>query len=705
MLNPAQNRKRTWLSLLVLVAVCILLNNIGARLNGLLGLPFYIDNIGTILAALLGGYIPCITVGFFSNIFNAIANPDSIYYCVISVFIASLAAIYAPKLRRVKIPYILLAVLTFAFLGGVVGGMLTWLIYGMDFGEGVAVDMAAAIDRAVPVGYLPSNLISSFVIDFADKAIVTVIALIIYKLLPNKLIGFLKGQEWYGIKVFEANERDIRNRTSLRVKMTLLVGVSTALVAATAIGTSVIQYQNSSIQEYTKQADYAASVIATHINPKSMEDCIRYGEKADGYNDIKQLMLTIRDASPEIEFVYIYRVEKDGAHVIFDLDTEEVAANRAGEVIEYDDTIEKYKDLFLAGKDIPSDITNNEDGWLLSAYEPIRSASGEVLCHVGVDLSMLDLRSGEISFLAKVIALFIGFMILIRTYTVWIAERHIIRPVNTIADAANNFTYDTPQAREESMKMIENLNIRTGDEIEYLYDAYKKTTADTVHYIDEVQRKGEQVIRLQNGLVLVLADIVESRDKCTGDHIRKTAAYCEIILRQMQKDGIYADQLSEEFISEVIHSAPLHDVGKIKVSDVILNKPGRLTDEEFKARQNHTRAGGEIIDKAITVVGEESGYLTEAKNLANFHHEKWNGKGYPSGLAGEDIPLSARVMAVADVFDALVSRRSYKEPFSVDEAFDIIRKDSGTHFDPLIVKAFFNAEDEVRRVQKLNLEL
>lgn len=255
------------------------------------------------------------------------------------------------------------------------------------------------------------------------------------------------------------------------------------------------------------------------------------------------------------------------------------------------------------------------------------------------------------------------------------------------------------------MKMIENLNIRTGDEIEYLYDAYKKTTADTVRYIDEVQHKGEQVIRLQNGLVLVLADIVESRDKCTGDHIRKTAAYCEIILRQMQKDGIYADQLSEEFISEVVHSAPLHDVGKIKVSDVILNKPGRLTDEEFKAMQNHTRAGGEIIDKAITVVGEESGYLTEAKNLANFHHEKWNGKGYPSGLAGEEIPLSARVMAVADVFDALVSRRSYKEPFSVDEAFDIIRKDSGTHFDPLIVKAFFNAEDEVRRVQKLNLEL
>ena len=138
---------------------------------------------------------------------------------------------------------------------------------------------------------------------------------------------------------------------------------------------------------------------------------------------------------------------------------------------------------------------------------------------------------------------------------------------------------------------------------------------------------------------------------------------------------------------------------------MILNKPGRLTDEEFKSMQNHTRAGGEIIDKAIAVVGEESDYLTEAKNLAFYHHEKWNGKGYPTGLAGEEIPLSARVMAVADVFDALVSRRSYKDPFTVDQAFEIIRNDTGTHFHPLIVQAFFNAEEEIRRVQKLNLEI
>ncbi len=705
MSNLKRNRKITRLSLFALVIVCVLLNFLGARLNEALGLPFFIDNIGTILAALLGGYIPCITVGFLSNIFNAISTPDSIYYCVISVFIATMASLYAEKLRRLSIPFILLAVPTFAFLGGVVGGILTWLIYGMDFGEGVAVDIAASIDQKTSMGYLPSNLISCFLIDLVDKAIVTVIALLIYKIIPKKLTGYFKERKWYNINVFDGYERKLRRRFSQRIKITLLVGASTALVAAAAIATSVIQYHDSSVQEFTKQAEYAANVIATHIDPDIMENCVKEGARAQGYSDIKALMLTVREASPEIEYVYIYRVEKDGTHVIFDLDTEDVAADLPGEVIDYDDTIAKYADLFLAGKDIPTDVTDDEDGWLLSAYEPIRSKSGEVLCHVGVDLSMNHLRSEEIGFLAKVIALFIGFMIVIRAYTVWMAERYIVRPVNIIADAANRFTYDTPQAREESLKMIEDLDIHTGDEIEYLYDAYKKTTTDTVHYINEVQQKREQVARLQNGLILVLADIVESRDKCTGDHVRKTAAYCEIILRQMQKDGIYADQLSEDFINEVINSAPLHDVGKIKVSDVILNKPGRLTDEEFKSMQNHTRAGGEIIDKAIAVVGEESNYLTEAKNLAFYHHEKWNGKGYPTGLAGEDIPLSARVMAVADVFDALVSRRSYKDPFTVDQAFEIIRNDSGTHFDPLIVQAFFNAEDEIRRVQKLNLEL
>ena len=318
---------------------------------------------------------------------------------------------------------------------------------------------------------------------------------------------------------------------------------------------------------------------------------------------------------------------------------------------------------------------------------------------------MEELRAREFAFLTRLISLFIGFLVLIRTYAVWMADRKIIRPINLIADAAGKVTYDSQQARSRSLEMLEELDVHTGDEIENLYDAYKGATADTVRYIDEVQRKNAQIVKLQNGLVMVLADMVESRDKCTGDHVRKTAAYTEIILHQMREEGIYADTLTDEYVAEVISSAPLHDVGKIAVSDTILNKPGKLTDEEFAKMKTHTTEGGKVIDKAMLLVAEESDYLREAHNLAVSHHEKWNGKGYPDGLTGEEIPLSARVMAVADVFDALVSRRSYKEPFSIEKALDIIREGSGNHFDPNVVKAFLDAEDEVRRVAATNMDI
>ena len=138
-------------------------------------------------------------------------------------------------------------------------------------------------------------------------------------------------------------------------------------------------------------------------------------------------------------------------------------------------------------------------------------------------------------------------------------------------------------------------------------------------------------------------------------------------------------------------------MGKIHVSDTILNKPGKLTDEEFDLMKKHTTAGCDIIQQAMDIV-PDSDYLKEAKNLATYHHEKWNGKGYPEGLSGEDIPLSARIMAVADVFDALVSRRSYKPGMPFEKAISIIREDSGTHFDPVVAQAFLNAEDKVRKV-------
>ena len=326
-------------------------------------------------------------------------------------------------------------------------------------------------------------------------------------------------------------------------------------------------------------------------------------------------------------------------------------------------------------------------------------SSGVCQCYVGVDINMNHIATNGYQFMARVISLFFGFFLLILTGAIWLAEYNIILPINTMDIATENAVYNSEEARAQTVERIHELDIHTGDEIENLYHSVVRTTEDMVDTIENVEHQNEVISRLQNGLILVLADMVESRDKCTGDHVRKTAAYADIILRELKREGVYADQLTEAFMQDVVNSAPLHDVGKIQVSDAILNKPGKLTDEEFEIMKTHTTAGAEIISRAIDMVSEEnSGYLKEAMNLAHYHHEKWNGQGYPCGLAGEDIPLSARIMAVADVFDALVSKRSYKDGFPFEKAMDIIREGSGSHFDPKVVNAFVNAQDEVHRV-------
>lgn len=705
MINKKKSSAKNITSLLCVIAACVLLNLIGIKINGVLGTPMYFDNVGTVMSALIGGYIPCITVGFLTNIIMGISDSFNAYFCIISVFIATAAVLFAEHKFLTRFPHFLGAVLIFAFLGGAGGGLLTWLIFGFDFGEGFAADLAESINNTLPIGAFFSNILSNFLIDVADKLIVTVTAILLYKLVPKRLVEYLNSQSWSWFRLFENNRNKTRRRVSIKLKITLLVVLFNLVIAASTISINVFQYHNFAIKSYSDEGREAANLIAETIDETKINDYITKGRSAEGYNEIEKNLYAISRSTDEIKYIYIYKVEEDGTHVIFDLDTDEIEGDEPGTVIPYDDTIKKYRSEFLSGKNVPDDITTDRGGWLLSVYKPITDATGKTLCYIGVDMSMHLLNSEEFSFLAKTISLFLGFLIVIRTYAVWLADVWVIKPIKAITHVTYDFAYDTPEARRENVKKLEELKIQTGDEVEDLYLAYKQTTYDTVRYINEFQKKSNQLSKMQNGIILVLADLVESRDKCTGDHVRKTAAYAEIILRQMKKEGVYSDMLTDDFINEVVSSAPLHDVGKIKVPDAILNKPGRLTDEEFKRMQAHTTAGGEVIDKAIALVDDETGYLNEAKNLATYHHEKWNGKGYPMGLSGEDIPLSARVMAVADVFDALVSRRSYKEPFSFEKAVDIIKSDSGTHFDPEVVKAFLDAEDEIRRVHAMNMDI
>ncbi|MCL2637176.1 MAG: response regulator [Oscillospiraceae bacterium] len=203
----------------------------------------------------------------------------------------------------------------------------------------------------------------------------------------------------------------------------------------------------------------------------------------------------------------------------------------------------------------------------------------------------------------------------------------------------------------------------------------------------------KSVRKVHNATISVIANMVENRDEVTGGHIDRTQRYLSILVNEMLNSDIYADEVSRWDLDLLIPSAQLHDVGKINVSDLILNKPGKLSDEEFAKIKEHCTDGEKIIDGIISKAQEDK-FLRHAKKFAGYHHEKWNGTGYPYGLSGEEIPLEGRIMAIADVYDALVSERPYKKPFTHEKAVEIIKEDSGIHFDPKIVEAFLNVADD-----------
>ena len=204
----------------------------------------------------------------------------------------------------------------------------------------------------------------------------------------------------------------------------------------------------------------------------------------------------------------------------------------------------------------------------------------------------------------------------------------------------------------------------------------------------------ERLIKNQVGTIMMMAELVESRDLNTGGHIRRTAEYVRIISQQLLDDKKFPDIINQDFLNNISTAAPLHDIGKISVSDAILNKPGRLTDEEFAIMKSHAPIGRKLLKDAVTAT-EHSSFLDFAMDMAGAHHEWWNGRGYPDGIKGEEIPLSARIMAIADVFDALVSKRVYKPGMPLEKAYAIIQEETGTHFDPTCTEAFFKAKDKI----------
>ena len=225
----------------------------------------------------------------------------------------------------------------------------------------------------------------------------------------------------------------------------------------------------------------------------------------------------------------------------------------------------------------------------------------------------------------------------------------------------------------------------------------KAFTDDLEKMVDE---RTEKIQRLQNGIIFVLADTVENRDKCTGGHIERTTEYIKLLVGAMAAHGVYTGDIRGLDLTLLVSSARLHDAGKITVSDAILNKPGRLTDEEFSIMKNHAKEGERIINQIVSRTEEDGDFLHNAWLFAGYHHERWDGKGYPYGLEGEKIPVQGRIMALADVYDALISERPYKKAFTHENAMKIIYEGRGAQFDPFLTDLFMRLSDKIKKISE-----
>ncbi|GMW01308.1 MAG: hypothetical protein AMXMBFR84_24450 [Candidatus Hydrogenedentota bacterium] len=227
----------------------------------------------------------------------------------------------------------------------------------------------------------------------------------------------------------------------------------------------------------------------------------------------------------------------------------------------------------------------------------------------------------------------------------------------------------------------------------------KRLESDNVLLEERVRERTALLERTQQVTVFSLAKLAESRDPETGEHLERMRRYVREVAIEMGTWMKYDGIINSGFVEQLYYSSPLHDIGKVGIPDAILLKPGKLSVEEFEIMKTHTLIGGDTLKAADTEAGSNS-FLAMGRDIAYYHHEKWDGKGYPFGMSGEDIPLVARITALGDAYDALTSKRPYKEAYSHEKSRDIILEASGTHFDPDVVKAFVNREEKFVRVQR-----
>lgn len=520
---------------------------------------------------------------------------------------------------------------------------------------------------------------------------------------------------WGRILGDEVLEKKKNKGISIKIVTAVYSAVVIIVLTIVIVVAGYSLYENHVMENYKKYVTTVLEYAYTVANEYSFGDMITAREMPDAYEEMRAGLNHVKESS---DIDYLYAVYFDDVNDISSL-TYAINAKTAEELNNggtytylgtpceegsfEEDTLRILQDAVMTKKTDSDVMEGYSEGYghMFNGYKVIFNSAGEAAGLICVEINVNSIR-GELSHYIRNIALFVAvFTVVITVIFVGLSEYYIIYPIAKLTDSARDFVKNIgdQESIDKCVENIKSIGVRSNNEIGQLYTTVTKMESDMADQYRDIRRYSDNVLKMQDGLITLIADMVEDRDSDTGYHIQKTASYVRIIMDGLKRKGYYAEQLTPQFVEYVVKSAPLHDTGKIKISDAILNKPGRFTPEEYEIMKKHAVYGKEIIDKAISTVEGES-YLREASNMAGYHHERWDGKGYPNGLKEEEIPLSARIMAVADVFDALASKRVYKPAYPLDEALRIIEEGKGTQFDPRCVEVFLEAVPDIEAVLK-----
>ena len=688
---------------ILLSLIGIMINVMLAFLMDKMGMPLFLDAIGTIAVAAVGGLFPGILTAVMTNAICGIFDQNAVYFGFLNALIAIFTVWYTRKFSQKKISSFIMYILIVAFVSGSISAVINWnLLDGAQVAKNSETTelFASIIGGNLFLAYYIYTLLRNIL----DKGLSAAVAWLLLILIPDNILQRLERGNWkqeplsrdeiLKLKVWGKDTRHSMGRRTTAI----VISTSLILIVVTGwIGFGL--YFNNTKQEKTIDALNALRLSADVIDPEKINGFIAAGEDAEGYLETQELLRKIKGASGSVENMFFVKFEKNAGRRIFDLNSDKGEAIPVK--IDYDENFLEYLPQFLAGENVQPLEHGSMRHWTRSIFYPIKDSGGRVVCYGVADISITNMQGYMKSFMTKAFFILLGFFILVIAHNLWVTNVTMVYPIRSMAKCVNDFSnlgYEQEQL-DKNVKSIRALKIETQDEVEELYNSICNMTLNLSEQMRDLRRLSDTTAKMQDGLIVTMADMVENRDSDTGAHIQKTAAYVKIIVEGLQKKGYYAEKIDAKFISDVVRSAPLHDIGKINIPDAVLNKPGKLTDEEFEIIKTHTTVGKKIMEDAIsTVMGEN--YLKEARNMAAYHHERWDGKGYPDGLHGEIIPLSARIMAVADVFDALTSPRVYKPAFPLDKALDIIKEGKGTQFDPKCVEVFLDNIPEVKVVLK-----